>query len=42
MKPAAILLLAVLGGCAATPFQLGAEVAPPPGCIDLRARGGQC
>jgi hypothetical protein len=36
---AACLLLI---GCAPTPFRLGEEVSPPPGCIDLRARGGQC
>lgn len=38
---AACLLLA---GCASqpTPFQTGQEIAPPFGCIDLRARGGRC
>lgn len=40
----ALLLCVLLAGCAAppTPFDLGAEVPPPHGCIDLRARGGQC
>lgn len=42
MRLVAILLLAAIGGCAATPFQLGEPVPPPPGCIYLRARGGQC
>jgi len=37
-----LLLTLLLGGCAATPFQLGAELPPPAGCVDLRARGGQC
>ncbi|MNR54575.1 hypothetical protein D3C85_1747890 [compost metagenome] len=32
----------LLIGCAPTPFVLGPEVSPPPGCIDLRARGGSC
>ncbi len=34
--------ICLLIGCAPTPFRLGAEVPPPAGCIDLRARGGQC
>jgi len=24
------------------PFETGQEVAPPHGCIDLKARGGKC
>ena len=50
MKLAAYFLLILqafaigllLIGCAPTTFQLGDEVQPPPGCIDLRTRGGQC
>lgn len=38
----AAFLLAAISGCAPTPFRVGAEVPPPAGCIDLRARGGQC
>lgn len=43
-----LLFCLLLGGCAAfepappTPFQTGAEVSPPPGCLDYRLRGGQC
>lgn len=38
-----LVSLLLLGACQApTPFVTGAEVSPPPGCIDLRSRGGQC
>lgn len=39
-----VALCLLLSACTAqpTPFQLGAEVSPPPGCVDLRARGGKC
>lgn len=39
----AILTVLLLAGCTApAPFVLGPQVSPPPGCIDLRARGGRC
>lgn len=43
-----LMICLLLAGCAAfepeppTPFEEGHEVSPPPGCIDYRARGGQC
>lgn len=36
------LALVLLTGCTPTPFVTGAEVAPPAGCEDYRARGGRC
>ncbi|WP_417777089.1 hypothetical protein [Stutzerimonas xanthomarina] len=43
MTRALIFAALLLAGCAApTPFVTGEEVPPPPGCIDYRARGGQC
>lgn len=45
----ALLVLPVLGGCAVpekrganAPLQTEGEIAPPPGCEDLRKRGGAC
>lgn len=40
----AVALAVLLSGCETqpTPFKEGVEVLPPHGCIDLRARGGQC
>lgn len=35
-------LLFLIAGCAPAPFVTGPEVSPPPGCIDLRSRGGAC
>lgn len=39
-------LALVLVGCASskppTPFETGAETAPPYGCIEYRKRGGEC
>ena len=39
-----LALIVLLAGCASapTPFVTGKEVAPPYGCIELRARGGEC
>lgn len=42
IRAGVLLCAAVLAGCAPAPFQLGPAVPPPPGCIDLRARGGAC
>ena len=42
IRAGVLLWAALLAGCAPTPFVLGPEVSPPPGCIDLRARGGAC
>jgi len=40
----ALSLCLLLSACAAppTPFQVGAEVPPPAGCIEYRTRGGRC
>jgi hypothetical protein len=42
IRASLLLIVCLLAGCAPTPFTLGPEVSPPPGCIDLRARGGAC
>lgn len=40
-------LVFLLAACASpqespTPFVLGDEVEPPPGCVEYRKRGGEC
>jgi len=49
MKTLALTVLLLLVGCTHTPtrepekpLQTGDAVEPPPGCVDLRARGGAC
>ena len=44
----ALLLAVSFAGCAGTgqkpdaPLQTEGETAPPPGCVELRQRGGAC
>ena len=40
-----MVLLLLIGACsvpAPTPVEIGEETAPPYGCIEYRARGGEC